>query len=447
MANVGPTLPSTAVDNGGGSTVWSNPDNVKASNDTYATASLGTISSFSNYIKVTNFGFSIPTSATINGVVVEVERKGTGPDITDRNIRLVVSDVINGDSKPSATVWGSEATENYGGASDLWGLALTRANVVASNFGVAVSCKHIGGFSTASIDSIKMTVHYTADTAREAKGTILLGGTAVRLFKSIRSSQGTILLGGTATAFIRRNTDVLETKRFLYKVYEEDGSFVEIWKDVITEPTYSQEINEIGSTMSLELARNSDSLGISTTSLLDSNNAVVTDSNTFSILTTTDQPNQVGPGSSINHNNRVDVSAFYGSTQSLLDSDNNEILDSNNEPIITTLGAPNGRIIFTGFIAEIGSRYGSTETTTVQLMSYGYDLQQFPVITSGGNTTVPFLSVDPSALVRTALTQFATDSALFGTYTTFNNSTIQDTGTVISYTFRANTYAEVLKRA
>lgn len=281
---------------------------------------------------------------------------------------------------------------------------------------------------------------------RSASGTLLLSGGASRKLIASRSASGTLVLTGRATPFIRKDTDALEEKTYLYKVYDEDGSFIETWKKVISEPTYTKEINELGSTMDVELAVNSDSIGVDAFNLLDSNNSPILDSNNQQILTLVQSKNQVGPGSSINHNNRVDVIAFYGSVEPLLDSDSMEIMDSNNEPILTTLGAPNGRRIFTGFIAEINSRYGSSETTIVRLNSYGFDLSQFPYTTNTGDTTVPMNSIDPSDIAKQALTRFKTDSAAFGTYTDYTNSSILTTGTVVSYTFRVNTYQELLKK-
>ena len=56
---------------GVGTITWSNPTNAASSNNSYATAAAGT----SHYLRFSNFGFAIPTGATINGVTVGIERK------------------------------------------------------------------------------------------------------------------------------------------------------------------------------------------------------------------------------------------------------------------------------------------------------------------------------------------------------------------------------------
>ncbi len=75
----GPTSPGTGADDAAiGTRTWSNPGNITSSNNTYATAtSSGGGNSTTHYLKATNFGFSIPSGATIDGITVGIERKGT----------------------------------------------------------------------------------------------------------------------------------------------------------------------------------------------------------------------------------------------------------------------------------------------------------------------------------------------------------------------------------
>lgn len=70
----GPLNPGTRTNNAsGGSVAWINPNNSSASDNTYAEATDG----LSNFLSVSNFGFTIPASATINGIQLDVERKAT----------------------------------------------------------------------------------------------------------------------------------------------------------------------------------------------------------------------------------------------------------------------------------------------------------------------------------------------------------------------------------
>lgn len=157
---------------------WTIPDNAKASDNLYANSTLAVFNDSTDYLKASNFGFAIPTTATINGVVVEVERYSPG-SIRDASIRLVKNGFIAGDDKINRATgldWPAPTDTNtyvsYGGSTDLWGLSLTPADINATNFGVVYRAWRTGtGIPdspfgvppyNASIDHICMKVYYTA---------------------------------------------------------------------------------------------------------------------------------------------------------------------------------------------------------------------------------------------------------------------------------------------
>ena len=73
-ATGGPNYPSTAANvTGTGTIAWTNPTRLTGNDTLYATAVL-TTSTYSNYIQATGYGLSIPTGATINGIVVSIMR-------------------------------------------------------------------------------------------------------------------------------------------------------------------------------------------------------------------------------------------------------------------------------------------------------------------------------------------------------------------------------------
>lgn len=281
---------------------------------------------------------------------------------------------------------------------------------------------------------------------RSISGTMRFSGGASRTLYASRSISGGIVFGGSVRSVIIRDAEGLQDKRYLYKVYDPDGNYIEVWKDVVSDLEFTHELNSIGSTTMIELARNSDTVGVIISPLQTEDGRNLLTEDNLDILVATESRNQVGSGSSVDYNNRVDITVFYGSVEPLYTEDMEELLTEDDEQVLAELGAPNGRRIFTGFISEINSRYGSTETTLVQLTSYGWDLDQFPITTSDGKTTVPFLSQDPSQIAKDAVDKFVTDSTSFGTYTERTDTSIATTGTVVSYTFRANTYKEVLDK-
>lgn len=158
FTNTGNTF---ASDNALGVVAIANPSNAQLSDNAYATAVL-LITQISNYLKVTRFLFTIPLDATITGVTLSVERSTTVLNGThDSSIRLVKAGVISGNDKASATLWPtSDGTATYGSATDLWGIALTPADVNLSTFGVAIaSVADIG--STSNIDMVSLKIDYT----------------------------------------------------------------------------------------------------------------------------------------------------------------------------------------------------------------------------------------------------------------------------------------------
>ena len=285
---------------------------------------------------------------------------------------------------------------------------------------------------------------YTSKVAK-ISGSLLFSGTIDQVFKAYRSISGTLLFGGTIKGLKVFSPSTIEKKTYLYKIYDENGVFLEVLDDVISEPMWSEEINEIGSSMTMQLARNSESTIQKSAPILDSDGLPILDSDGLNIMGTSGSLKKTGSTSSLQLNNRVDLYVFYGEQSAILDNNDQPILDNFGEEILGTTGSPNGARKFTGYISEINIGYGEQENTEVQLMSYGADLEQYPLVNASGDTTVPFNSTDPSDMVRTGLTQFATDG--IGTYTTYSGATVNSTGTTASYTFRVNTYKELLNKA
>lgn len=169
---LGPNFAGSAVDDASapsGTGTWSNPTNVFTSNDVRAEIALILSGTFhSHFLKATNFGFAIPAGATINGIVVQVERSQTGTTINDGYACIVkTGTIITSVNKASATKWPTTDTiASYGSSSDLWGQSWTVADINASNFGFAVTAFNPSSTtSTARIDAISIIVYYTATGA------------------------------------------------------------------------------------------------------------------------------------------------------------------------------------------------------------------------------------------------------------------------------------------
>ncbi len=160
-----PKSPSAATDDTGvGTVAWTNPSNVFASDNSYVSAAGLGPGSITHYLKATGFGFSIPTSATILGIKVEVERKAVlTSGLSDHAVRIVKGGTIGSTDRSLSGNWPlSDAYTSYGSGTDLWGTTWTASDINASNFGFALSVHDIGiGGTMPNIDHIRITIYYS----------------------------------------------------------------------------------------------------------------------------------------------------------------------------------------------------------------------------------------------------------------------------------------------
>lgn len=164
----GPNNPSTVVDDpSAGSIAWGSPQNAAVSDDQFAFFSAFPGSGDSHYLKATDFGFSIPGGATIDGIKVAVEVAGIAPcpessvGVTDA--RIVKGGVIGATNKASeGTFEGDNAV--FGSGTELWGEMWTPADTNAADFGFVFRIQTSGEGDCSPIffvDSISISVFYT----------------------------------------------------------------------------------------------------------------------------------------------------------------------------------------------------------------------------------------------------------------------------------------------
>lgn len=171
MTTEGPNAPGTIVsDNTVGTEAWANPGNAASSDDSYAAATLSNGAGISEYLLATNFGFSIPAGATINGITVTVELSATQSNrVSDNAVRIVKGGTIGSTDMSNGTAWPtSDINRNYGGASELWGETWAASDINSSGFGFAISADGDSpGSRDARIDLITITIDYTAGGGEE----------------------------------------------------------------------------------------------------------------------------------------------------------------------------------------------------------------------------------------------------------------------------------------
>ena len=167
--SVGPQPPGTAASESvlpEDDVTWGNYNNIKANDGAYATCALPK-TKISYRLKATNFDFSaVPDGSTINGIVVEIERKGSLADVLiDFRVQLLdAAGALVGDNKQDYGYYAtSDETITYGTPTNTWGASPTAAMVKDADFGVVMSTTtaDLASTRTASVDFIRMTVYYT----------------------------------------------------------------------------------------------------------------------------------------------------------------------------------------------------------------------------------------------------------------------------------------------
>lgn len=159
--------PKTVVNNSSiGLRAWGGTGNVISSDNTYASVTALIIGDKTHYLHCTNFNFNIPSTASICGIEVRIERGAGGllANVRDNSIRIIKGGTITGtEHAVTGSSWpASDGTGTYGSSSDNWGLTWTPADINSSDFGIAISA-NLGGLSvlpSARIDHVTIRVWY-----------------------------------------------------------------------------------------------------------------------------------------------------------------------------------------------------------------------------------------------------------------------------------------------
>lgn len=162
---VGPNAPAALFNDAGSGTLWVNPSNASSTNASFATYTTSTAGSMNSSLASNQYGFSIPGTATLNGISFAVLEKesvagnynDTGPTFCG-NVSSICTARGNGSA---STITTTLSTVTYGGPTDTWG-GITVADVNDAASTLYLYADKVGGTSAVlSVDSITMTVYYT----------------------------------------------------------------------------------------------------------------------------------------------------------------------------------------------------------------------------------------------------------------------------------------------
>jgi hypothetical protein len=161
----------TVSQSGATGDVWANLNNIKVEDGNLTTCTLYNSppaippNTPSNALLATNFGFTVPSSATVLGVIVKilVKRVSGTSAVYDSAVKLV--GVAGSVSKYNPYAWvDSLHWDAYGGGDDKWGTVLTPAIVNNAAFGVSfqVQCTgDPGSGAVAGVDYLTVAVFFS----------------------------------------------------------------------------------------------------------------------------------------------------------------------------------------------------------------------------------------------------------------------------------------------
>lgn len=164
---------SVVADASFGSRGWTNETWAAGQDGASASSSSkSSVATYTNYLDSSNHGFSIPSNATINGIVVSGAFSYQTPNmpgygiVNDGSTRLIKNGVIQGSDRADGSApWSGNI---WGGQTDLWGSSWTPNDINNANFGVALAATITGdntNASSATVDNIKITVYYSLPAA------------------------------------------------------------------------------------------------------------------------------------------------------------------------------------------------------------------------------------------------------------------------------------------
>ncbi|MBK6482690.1 MAG: T9SS type A sorting domain-containing protein [Chitinophagaceae bacterium] len=143
-------------------------ENSFASDDAYASAShCDCCDANTRCFETKGFGFNIPLTATIDGILVEVEKKASGGSmVQDNGVKLLKAGSTVGNSLATASNWPSTDTYfTYGSDTELWGTDWLPEDINNPDFGLAIAsisytCFGNGSPVISSIDQVSVTVYF-----------------------------------------------------------------------------------------------------------------------------------------------------------------------------------------------------------------------------------------------------------------------------------------------
>lgn len=187
MPSITVSATSATNDSSIGTVPWNNPNNVTASDNSRATASVSSDDPTTQGLVVTPADLSsIPSDAVITGIELRIERSRNistfGALVVDWGIQLGRGTSWFENKADVSTNWpASDTVRTYGHSSDLWGTTWTRTQMV-NDLRARIAVQRAGTLTVAAqVDHVQFTVWYldvhelagSAETDVQGSGSML----------------------------------------------------------------------------------------------------------------------------------------------------------------------------------------------------------------------------------------------------------------------------------
>ena len=230
-------------------------------------------------------------------------------------------------------------------------------------------------------------------------------------------------------------------KTIRYLVSDSDDNFIGEWTDVTSELSLRREINNAMSSLTVSLARNELTQIVSTDVMTTEGDEVLMTEDDEALLADIVAATGIGTGTDLDLNQNIEINAYYGSFVELLTEGDETITTEDDVELLVSDGAPEGYAIFKGYVSDWDLDFGESDTISVYLMNNAIELNHI-ILKDGTDTKVTYNSMDPSDIVRAVIDYAQTQ----GAHINYDTTSIEDTGTTVSYTFNMNTIAECLAK-
>lgn len=127
---------------------------------------------YSNIASFAGFNFSIPSTATVTGVKLDILQRVNSPGggIHDSTLLLSLNGTTYGNNHATTLNWFDTPTiQTYGSSTDTWGYAWTATQINTPGFGFQYKITNTSYDQTASVDYLTMTVYYQTGTGLESQ--------------------------------------------------------------------------------------------------------------------------------------------------------------------------------------------------------------------------------------------------------------------------------------